>query len=243
MKRRGLDIFLAGFMLVGVVLLIVGVVQLVETRRFLAKSVAAGGEVVEITRVIEWRSVGSGKGEHRERVPYYYPVVRFVTPLEEVVQFESGDDGSTEPEKYRVGQSLRILYDPANPQDARLDTASGRWGRVIVPRSCGPGLHRHPGVHLFGGTPFTIVTGDERGLVWTIPSGLVVLDQLADVDHFRQLLDRPEVADVHAVPPQPLHRLRLADPGDRRGGSSGLLRPVPSKSKRRQDRFRSGRLG
>ena len=131
MKRRGLAIFLVGFMLLGVLFLIFSVKQLVDTRRFLAHAVGADAQVVDIARHIESRRQGSGKNERWVDVPYYYPVVRFVTPLEEVVQFEARD-GSDEPGSYRVGQPLRILYNPANPHDARLDTANGRWGGVIV---------------------------------------------------------------------------------------------------------------
>jgi hypothetical protein len=131
-------------MLLGVVLLVVSVVQLVETRRFLAKAVGADGQVMEITRHVEWRSTGSGKNSHSERVPYYYPVVRFVTPLEEAVQFEGGD-GSTKSDHYRVGESLKVLYDPANPHDARLDTTGSRWGGVIIPGGVGVGFIIIPG--------------------------------------------------------------------------------------------------
>ena len=47
------------------------------------------------------------------------------------MQFQ-GDDGSL-----RVGDSVRILYDPANPRDARLDSWPSRWGAGTVPISVG----------------------------------------------------------------------------------------------------------
>jgi Protein of unknown function (DUF3592) len=152
MKPRWVAILLIGFMLLGVVFLIVSVKQLVDIRRFLAKAVGADAQVVGVARHVESVQRGSGDHAHYEDVPYYYPVVRFVTPLEEVVQFEGGD-GSTKPEEYRVGESLKILYDPANPHDARLDTVNSRWGGVIIFGGLGVGF---------------VVTSASVYLVWPV---------------------------------------------------------------------------
>jgi hypothetical protein len=94
-------------------------------------------------------------------VPYYYPVIRFVTPLEETVQFEGGD-GNTKPEEYRRGESISILYDPANPHDARLNTSNSRWGGVIALGACGFLFVVAAGVLL-------LFTRQDR-LRWTAPS-------------------------------------------------------------------------
>lgn len=128
-KRRGLAIFLVGFMLLGVLFLIFSVKQLVDTRRFLAHAVGADAQVVDIARHIESRRQGSGKNERWVDVPYYYPVVRFVTPLEEVIQFD-GSDGSDEPgviesaSRYGSSTTRRIRMMPGWTQQTAGGAAS-----------------------------------------------------------------------------------------------------------------------
>jgi hypothetical protein len=46
------------------------------------------------------------------------------------VQFQS-DEGATRP-AYRVGDTVEVLCDPANPRNARLDTWSSRWGLATI---------------------------------------------------------------------------------------------------------------
>jgi hypothetical protein len=53
-----------------------------------------------------------------------------VTAREQEVRFQASE-GSDDPFAYGVGDSIRVLYDPANPQDARLDTWASRWGESI----------------------------------------------------------------------------------------------------------------
>ncbi|MGY4771627.1 DUF3592 domain-containing protein [Kribbella sp. CWNU-51] len=112
----GVDGFiLVGFMLVGAVLLGLGVTEIVTTRQFLATASAADDVVVRVDTTTD-----------KEGDSYYHPVVRFITAGGRVVQYtDSVGDGS--PRAHRVGESVRVLYDPANPQEAQLDTWSNRW--------------------------------------------------------------------------------------------------------------------
>jgi hypothetical protein len=84
----------------------------VTTRQFLAVAVAADGVVVDLSQSVD------------EDGSTYFPVVRFVAPDGQVVRFESGI-GSNPPD-YRVGDPVRVLYDPSNPRTARLDTWDNR---------------------------------------------------------------------------------------------------------------------
>jgi Protein of unknown function (DUF3592) len=69
-------------------------------------------------------------------VTYFHPVVQFVTAGEQVVRFQASE-GTDKRSSYQVGDSVRILYDPANPRDAQLDTWFSRWGDPLIPVAIG----------------------------------------------------------------------------------------------------------
>jgi hypothetical protein len=123
------------FVLAGALLIGLGVREFVTTQRFLAKASTADGVVVRVDKVVDYQWVGSGDERTYEKVTAYYPVVRFVTASGQVVQYT--DDVGEDPPAYRVGDSVRVLYDPANPQKARLDTWSSRWLDATITTSMG----------------------------------------------------------------------------------------------------------
>jgi hypothetical protein len=112
------------------ILTLVGGVALVETQRFLAGAEGARGVVVDVVEVVKRERTGSGSSRGFTNRTYFHPVVRFTTAREQVVQFQS-DEGATRP-AYRVGDTVEVLYDPANPRNARLDTWSSRWGLATI---------------------------------------------------------------------------------------------------------------
>ena len=126
-----LRVVLVGLMLVGGGLVGLGAKVLVDNQRFVAKAAGATGVVLYVREEVRRERVGSGNNERDEDVSYFYPIVQFHTAREQVVEFE-GNDGSL-----RAGDSVRVLYDPANPQDARLDSWSSRWGAGTVPLAIG----------------------------------------------------------------------------------------------------------
>jgi hypothetical protein len=75
--------------------------------------------------VIDLDVVTCGSGSNRTTC--YHPVVRFVTAREQVIEFTSNLDVG-----YRVGDSVRVRYDPDNPRHARLDTAWARVGSAFL---------------------------------------------------------------------------------------------------------------
>jgi hypothetical protein len=105
-------------MLIVAVILGLSLRSIVTTRQFLAVAVAADGVVVELSESVD------------EDGSTYYPVVRFVAPDGQVVRFKGGI-GSNPPD-YRVGDPVRVLYDPSNPRTARLDTWGNRWGGALA---------------------------------------------------------------------------------------------------------------
>jgi hypothetical protein len=64
---------------------------------------------------------------NRGRTYIFYPVVEFRTAEGEVIRFQ-GSSGSNPPE-YRVGDTVRVRYDPHIPQSAVIDS----WWDVLIP--------------------------------------------------------------------------------------------------------------
>jgi Protein of unknown function (DUF3592) len=134
------QVILTVMMVAGAILLVVGVNALVDARLFVAKAAAANGTVVEVAETVQRVQKRSpGADWYDEDVTVFHPVVQFVTAREQPVRFQASE-GSSDPFAYGVGDSIRILYDPANPQDARLDTWASRWGDSITLGVVGLGL-------------------------------------------------------------------------------------------------------
>jgi hypothetical protein len=102
------------FALIGIAVLISGVVAAVKQVRKSGRGVATTGTVVDLVkRVFNAGSAG-----------VYCPVVEF-TASGQPVRFES--QFGTMPASHRVGQSIAIRYDPADPQKAEVDSATANW--------------------------------------------------------------------------------------------------------------------
>jgi hypothetical protein len=135
----GAQVVLIVLMLGGAIFLVVGVKTLVDIQRFEATAVATNGVVVEIAEGVESVRRGSADNWYYEDVTVFHPVVRFVTAREQEVRFQASE-GSADPWAYGVGDSIGVLYDPANPRDARLDTWVSRRGDSITQITIGLAL-------------------------------------------------------------------------------------------------------
>ena len=103
------------FVLVGLAVLIGGVVTAIKQTRNAARGTAATGTVVDLVqRVFNPGSAG-----------VYCSVVQFTTALGQPVRLESGF--GTMPASHRIGQSIAVRYDPADPQKAEVDSVTSRW--------------------------------------------------------------------------------------------------------------------
>jgi hypothetical protein len=117
--RWGLLVASMGLLLLGVGVVVVGVHDLVDNLR--PPSAASQRADGVVTRI---ESVTTGSGSKQRTT--YHPVVRFLTAHEQVIVFTSNAGGN-----YRVGDSVKVRYDPNNPQGARLDSLGDRvWGAV-----------------------------------------------------------------------------------------------------------------
>jgi hypothetical protein len=130
----GMRIVLIALMLLGVGLVGVGVKMLADTRRFLATAEPGKGVVVRVDKRVERERVGSGDNAHWANVTRSYAFVEFRTARGQVAQFQA-DDGSL-----RVGDSVNLVYDPANPPHARLDKWGNRWAGPLALWGAGLGI-------------------------------------------------------------------------------------------------------
>lgn len=103
------------FLIIGLAVLISGIVAAVKQKRKSARGVAATGRVIGLVKKIF--NPGSAG--------VYCPVVQFTTGTGRVIQFESGF--GTMPASHRVGQTIAVRYDVANPQSAEVDSATVNW--------------------------------------------------------------------------------------------------------------------
>jgi len=88
-----------------------------RTRRFVAESLPADGEVMALR-------------EQRGRRVMYAPVVRFTTQLGQTVEFT--DEISSSRPGYRVGDRVRVLYDRRDPSEARVAPTYKLYGSDII---------------------------------------------------------------------------------------------------------------
>lgn len=123
------------FGLVGGLLVLIGVFLYIRTRIFIGKAQEVKGTVIEM--VYSRNSDGDGG---------FSPVYQFKTLDGQNIVIH--DSLSSNPPRFQVGQEVKVLYDPGNPQKARLN----KWMNLyFVPvLLAGIGL-------IFGGVVFALV--------------------------------------------------------------------------------------
>ncbi len=108
-------LFTAIFLLVGLGMLGGGIYSFVTTWQFIGGAAAADGVVIALE---ERRSSADGDSS-------YYPRVVFETEDRRKYEF-IGDTGSR-PAAFDVGERVRVLFDPARPEAARIDSFLQLW--------------------------------------------------------------------------------------------------------------------
>jgi len=98
------------FGLVGGLLAAIGVFLFIRTRIFISKAQEVKGTVIQMVYSRSSSSSGSGGG--------YSPVYQFRTLDGQVIQVVDGL--SSNPPMFKEGQTIDVLYDPENPQKARI---------------------------------------------------------------------------------------------------------------------------
>jgi hypothetical protein len=95
------------FSLVGGLLAMIGVFLLIRTRIFISKAQEVKGTVIQM--VYSHSSEGGGG---------YSPVYQFKTITGQTITVTDGL--SSNPPMFKTGQTIDVLYDPENPEKARI---------------------------------------------------------------------------------------------------------------------------
>jgi hypothetical protein len=117
--RKGPTLLFWIFLLIGLGLLGGAAFLVVDTRNDIARADKADGTVVAL--IGERDSDGD---------TMYYPRVRFITRSGNPVEF-TGSVGSS-PAAFDVGEPVAVLYDPAEPEEARIDSFFQLWFAALV---------------------------------------------------------------------------------------------------------------
>jgi hypothetical protein len=104
------------FLLIGIGLFVAAARYLTRTRTFLGKSAEAIGEVVALEE-----EPATEPGDPCT----YRPVVSFPIDSTRRVRFKSM--AHSNPPEYEVGESVRVLYDPDRPGEARIRSFTSLW--------------------------------------------------------------------------------------------------------------------
>lgn len=123
------------FPLVGGLLFAIGAFLFIRTRIFLGKAQETQGTVIEMV----WSSSSDGGGG-------YSPVYQFRAINGQMIKVK--DNLSTNPPMFQVGQTIDVLYDPENPQDARIKKFWSLYFTSIL--LCGMGF-------IFGGVGIVLL--------------------------------------------------------------------------------------
>ena len=107
------------FAVIGLALLGGGVYSALETRHDIAVGVTAGGTVTDLVA-----------GSDSDGDTVYYPHVRFVTESGDAIEFTSSI--GARPPDFDVGESVSVLYDPAFPGNARIDSFFQLWFSTLI---------------------------------------------------------------------------------------------------------------
>ena len=135
------DPFFLIFLVIGVALTLGGLYNAWRTRQFLASAEETDGTVIGL------KEVNDSDGT------MYAPVVRFHASNGSRVEFT--DPISSRPSRHQIGQSVRVAYDPEEPDKARV---SGTWFVYFVPMAM-----------LAIGIVFTVIGAKGTGVdVWNV---------------------------------------------------------------------------
>jgi hypothetical protein len=111
------------FLGVGLLFLLVGIGLFVHTRHFVATAQHAGGTVVSLELV-------TSNLRSRSSSPTWAPRVQFATPDGQTHEFVS--TSSSNPPSYGRGEHVGVLFDPARPEIARIDSFFSLWGAPLI---------------------------------------------------------------------------------------------------------------
>ena len=153
------------FFVIGIGLLFGGVSWWRSNAAFAAHAASIDGTVSDLV----WRRSSKGNGGT------YVPVIDFTTPQGNRIHV-TGSTGSN-PAAYSRGDKVHLLYDPANPEHAQIDT--------FMERSFGPTLLSGLGAvfALVGGGVLAARVRQRKVRAWLAQNGMRVQARFEGVDY------------------------------------------------------------
>ncbi len=116
------------FILVGVLIVGLGILMFFRQRAQMAQSTIAIGIVTDLIPVRAEGEYVVSKGEEGtkiERKYRYRPEIRFKTHAGRTIDFIAPI--ATRPSRYAIGDPVEVIYDPANPQAAQINSFLYLW--------------------------------------------------------------------------------------------------------------------
>jgi len=109
------------FLLIGVAIFgLVGLLSLYAAWRMAANTRAFQRTAAHASGVVTSLKEEASRNKDGSTSHAFYPIIKFQTPDGKNVTFTS--DTAVDPHEYPVGEPIKVLYDPANPQQVRLDS-------------------------------------------------------------------------------------------------------------------------
>ncbi len=118
-KKKSLLLVALVFGVVGIVPLLVGIYIYQQRSLFVAEANSAQGVVVDIFLATSKARTGG------EDIKTYAPRVFFVAASNQKVEFKTRASKSNP--GYKIGDQVPVLYDPANPEKAKINTFFHLW--------------------------------------------------------------------------------------------------------------------
>ncbi|CAJ0704830.1 DUF3592 domain-containing protein [Ralstonia holmesii] len=156
------------FLVVGLVLLGVGVVLWRSDMVFAEHALKTQGTVSELV----WRE--SSDSKKRKDAGVYVPVVEFLTQEGRHVRI-TGLSGSNPP-AYEEGDTVTVLYDPASPKDAVIDSFGERGAGPLILNTLGAVFA------LIGGSVLAMLWRRRKQRAWLAQHGAPIEAQLTGAD-------------------------------------------------------------
>lgn len=100
-----------------------------QDEAFLKTAHTATGTVLSLEQTTQTQTFGSGASRHSVSTLVYSPIVSFTDFNGKTVTFTSG--AASNPPAYAVGQTVAVLYDPAQPLNAQLQGDVGGFSTAV----------------------------------------------------------------------------------------------------------------
>ncbi|MFL6652603.1 MAG: DUF3592 domain-containing protein [Sulfurifustaceae bacterium] len=120
---KSLDRWAKIFLVIGVIVVAAVAYWAGRVHDFINRASLAAGQVIDLDR------------SHSGDSTSYYPIVKFETRAGQVRTFRN--PVGSNPPSFRVGETVEVLYDEAQPSDARIRSFFSLWGGPTIVGGCG----------------------------------------------------------------------------------------------------------